>query len=73
METMATISLNYSQLLSAVRQMPYEERLRFSKDILAPKRTSGLRKLVRNIPESEIDNATLLAECKSTRHTVLEK
>ena len=64
MATIASIDLNftYAQVLSLVKQLNAKDKKRLLRDMQKEPRTAGFRKLIKNIPD--IDDATILAECK---------
>lgn len=73
MATIASIDLNftYAQVLSLVKQLNAKDKKRLLRDMQKEPRTAGFRKLIKNIPD--IDDATILAECKMARQEIYNR
>lgn len=67
MATTVSIDMNftYAQVLALAKKLDVKAQQRLVRDIQKDLRTSGFRKLIKQVPN--IDDATILAECEAAR------
>lgn len=67
-----TLNISYEQMFDMVMQLTYSERMRLSKEILRQTREESFRKLMLDERPAELDDETVMAECKVARKQIYE-
>lgn len=62
-----TLNLTYDQMLSMIMQLSYDERMQMSRDIIKKSRLDAFHKIMISNRPAELDEDTVLAECKAAR------
>lgn len=65
-----TLNISYEQMFDMVMQLTYDERMQMSRDIIKKSRMERFQKLMLNERPAELDDATILAECKAARKEI---
>lgn len=68
-----TLNLSYEQMFDMVMQLTYDERMQMSRDIVKKSRLERFKKLMLDERPSELDDATILAECKAARQEIYNR
>lgn len=62
-----TVNFTYDQMYNMVMQLSYNDRMRMSRDVIKQSRIDAFRELMLDKRPAELDDATILAECKAAR------
>lgn len=62
-----TVNFTYDQLYNMAMQLSYNDRMRMSRDVIKQSRIEAFRELMLDNRPAELDDATILAECKAAR------
>lgn len=62
-----TVNFTYDQMYNMVMQLSYNERMRMSRDVIKQSRIDAFRELMLNERPTELNDETILAECKAAR------
>lgn len=68
-----TLNLTYDQMLSMIMQLSYDERMQMSRDIIKKSRLDAFHKIMISNRPAELDDDTVLAECKAARQEIYER
>lgn len=68
-----TLNISYEQMFEMIMQLSYSERMRMSKDIIKTSRLDKFSKLMLDERPAELDDVTVLAECKAARQEIYDR
>ncbi len=60
-------------MFDMVMQLTYDERMQMSRDIVKKSRIERFQKLMLDERPAELDDATILAECKAVRQEIYNR
>lgn len=67
-----TVNFTYDQMYNMVMQLSYNDRMRMSRDVIKQSRINAFREIMLGERPAELDDATVLAECKAARQELLQ-
>lgn len=73
MKTAIQIDLTFEQILSIVRQLPKEEKLRLTKELEKEAIDKKLSRLLSEFKTDDLDEKTIIEEVESVRQKLYDK